>query len=629
MTNCAKCGNAKCTCRRRRSPFTGDLPGAPAIIRGIQAKSVEDTLKNATPEQIKMLTHHNFALWAQFSGLEVDQKAFTFDRRRYLLDLYMCNSREMAWMKSAQMGATIYEVLRLLWFCRYHPVKAALYFPTADGVTKLAKDRLNPIISTNAELRENLSDGDALGLKHIRNVHGKQSSLYMLYLGGTASKDSVPLDILGFDEVRLCDENDIDQAIERVSASSYKYKMYVSTAGFPGMDIARRFEHGDQQYWHVRCACEDGFIPSEEFPNCILDLKGGRLSDAEDWWDRCVEERTFLQCPRCKMVIKDPQNGMYIPHNPGGAYPSFHISQLISHTITPYEIIDHFNRAVNKKEFYNAKLGKPYVDEENVPITETVLERCVNTDIQWGYNLPRKERKRCAMGVDQHGGNCYVVVVKPDKDGVKRIMHLEIIDSANPRYTKGGEQVTPFKRVYELARHFDIGACVIDGMPNYNEAAQMTRDFRGRCWVAWYGGESQKDMVTWADRARTKEGIRKGSANIKTKYQVFLNRYTSMDYSLSEFVNRNVVMPHPDGLVQVCRSNQGRWEADAICRNHFWLHLKSLVRKKTPILTADKEDTGRFRMEWVYLGLDPHFAHAWNYCNIAAERMSKRPIILL
>jgi hypothetical protein len=762
--------------RRRRSP----PQAGPAILKGVQPQDPTKLLAQATPDQLQFLMHSNLALWAQYSGLEVDQRPFDFDKHRYLLPIYLASSPEMAWMKSAQMGATIYEVLRLLWFCRYHQVKAALYFPTADGVTKLAKDRLNPLIQSNAELAENLSDGDALGLKHITNIHGKTSSLYMLYLGGQASKDSVPLDIMGFDEVRLCDTNDIDQALERVSHSTYKYKMYVSTAGYPNQDIHSRFLRGDQQYWHVKCNCAlldtevvvrrrggtsperlslrslreddlwrdyqalswnsrrskwqyrdithfhdngkrevvsatfsnqqtvvftpdhrfftpsnagygptyfgekclgdfvhgesvavaieipdaesyansdlrlrlglgtttlqsvepagladvaditvdgnhnyvladggflvhnclDGFIPSECFPDCIIETN---------------DRKVHLRCPKCKMVIQNAQNGQYIPHNPGADFPSFHVSQFISRFITPKEIWTHYNTALNKKEFYNAKLGKPFVDEENMPITDAVLESCVNTDTRWLYDAHLKDRRNCAMGVDQHGGNVYIAISQYSPSGKKRIVHLEIVDSTNPTYMEGGEQVTPFKRVHQLMKEWDVGMCVIDAMPNYNEAAELARTFKGRVFIAWYGGQEQKDMVLWHDRALLKQGIRRGSHSIKVKWQVSLNRYTSIDYALDEFVKRNVEMPHPDGLVQVARSDEGRWEADNICRTRFWLHLKSIVRQRTWI----DESTGRYRMEWAQLGRDPHFVHAWNYCNIALERLKRRAIILM
>jgi hypothetical protein len=605
------------TTPRRRKPKrkAAKVPGnghgqAPAFVRGIRPLDPKEQLAKATPQQVQMLLQSNFALWCTYGGIEVDQRPFEFDNHRYLLPIYMETAKEIAWMKSAQMGATIYEVLRLLWFTRYNTCKAALYFPTSDGVTKLAKDRLNPLIMSNEELRASVNQqDDALGLKQIENIHGRKSSLYMLYLGGQASKDSVPLDILAFDEVRLVNSDDIDQALERVSHSTFKYKMYVSTAGYPNLDIHQRFLRGTQKYWHVKCNCTDGFIPSECFPDCCID----------------TGDEVYLRCPKCKTRIRDPQNGNYIEHNPGADYPSYHISQFISRFISPKEILQHYHRATNKKEFHNAKLGKPFVDQENVPITDDVLENCVHPDYRWLIREQRKQRRNCAMGIDQHGGNIYAVISKRDKDGRKQIVHLEIVDTANPQYWEGGKPTTPFKRAHELMIEFDIGMCVIDALPNYNEAAELARAFPGRVFIAWYGGEGQKDMVLWYDRARMKENIRRGSQKVKVKWQVALNRYTSIDFALSEFVDRNVMMPHPDALVQVVRNKEGRYGAENICRTRFWLHLKSIVRQKTFI----DETTGRYRMEWAQLGRDPHFVHAWNYCNVAIERLKRQAIFVM
>jgi hypothetical protein len=581
---------------------------APAFVQGVQPLDPVEELSKS-PARVQSMFSESFALWSQYSGLEVDYRAFTFDDHRYLLPIYLNEEREMAWIKSAQMGATIYEVLRLLWFCRYHTVKAALYFPTSDGVNKLSKDRLMPIIRSNKQLSRAInSQEDSLGLKVVDNVHGKKSSLYMLYLGGTASKDSVPLDIVGFDEVRLVLQDDIDQALERISHSRYKYKMFVSTAGYPNLDIHRRFLFGTQMYWHIKCNCTDGFVPSDCFPECVVD----------------TGKEVYLRCPRCKMRINDPQNGRYIPHNPGGDYPSYHVSQFISKYITPKEIWTQFLRTTNKKEFYNAKLGRPYVDEENMPINDEVLENSWNPELRWLADADKKQKRNCAMGVDQHGGNVYVVIAKRGPDGAKQIVHLEVVESANPRYWEDGRPVTPFKRLHQLMREFDVGMCIIDAMPNYNEATDLARTFPARVYTAWYGQENQKDMVQWMDRLKPKESIKRGSKQIKLKWQVLLNRYTSIDYALSSFVNRDVMTPHPDALLQVVHKD-GMFQAEALCRQRFWLHLKSIVRQKT----VTDDETGKFKMEWIYLGRDPHFVHAWNYCNIALERLKRQAIFVM
>lgn len=583
---------------------------APAFVQGIKPLDPHAELSKATPEQVATLYGEQaggFALWSKYAGIEVDNQKFDFDTHRYLLPIYLDMHQEVTLIKAAQMGATIYQLLFLLWWARFHSVKCGLYFPTGDAVATLSKDRFQPLIESNQDLLANIKDDvDTIGLKHINNINNKTSSIYMLYLGGKATKDSVPLDVVVFDEVRLVKEDDIDQALERISHSSIKMRRFMSTAGLPGLDIDRRFKQGNQMYWHVRCNCTDGFVPSDVFPDCIVD----------------TGKEVYLRCPRCQMRIHDPQIGNYIAHNPSADTHSYHISQLISKYITPKEIWQKYLVTTNRKEFYNAKLGRPFVDAENQPVTEDVLMGCVNPDAKWAYELGGgKDAKRsCAMGVDQMGGYIYAVISKRNAEGKKRIVHLEIIESSNPRYWVNGQQVSPFKRLYELMTEFDVGLCVIDALPAYNEAADFARAFPSRVFLAHYG-EAGVDIVKWHDKLKTREQIRKGSREIKLKWQVTINRYMGIDYALQEFVERNVELPHPDGLVQTTRNfESGRFEAETICRRFFKM-LSSLVRQQVEI---DRE-TGRWKMQWIETAGDPHFMHAWNYCNIAIERMKRMP----
>jgi hypothetical protein len=154
------------------------------------------------------------------------------------------------------------------------------------------------------------------------------------------------------------------------------------------------------------------------------------------------------------------------------------------------------------------------------------------------------------MGVDQMGGYNYVVIGKRDPNGKKTLTHLEIIQQENPLYRDGnGNPVTPFKRLYELMREFNVGCAVIDAMPNYNEAADLARTFPARIFLAHYG-EAGVDIVKWHDKMKMREQIKRGSKEIKLKWQVTVNRYMSIDYALQELVEGNIDIPHPDALVQ-------------------------------------------------------------------------------
>lgn len=921
------------------------------------------------PQQLEALRRENFLMWACTSGIEVDHKPFDIDNHKYLIPMYLDRSREFVLMKSAQMGATIFVLLRIFWFALYRSVKCGFYFPTQDGVNLLSKDRLTPIVQSNQELINAVRDTDTIGYKKI----GKKSALYLRHLGGLASKDSTPFDLIAFDEVRLMNALDIDQTRERISHSPYKQVIQVSTAGHPHNDIHRQFLQGTQNYWHSKCncfplnqtiivrrkgslvpepkslkelqsdwpwyealswnrhhkqwqykgitkfhhngtqnvidvgfrngaqvtvtpdhiffqhagqkhgrtkemaigllpiadnqnqranhisrvliarkipepgthrgfqngrtyvqqvpydnmtlyavgayiaegskqtethvhfaqiegkrlrlkviewadlnnllvnenksgvsislasrpdlfrlfescgvGCENKQIPndlmrgsnhqlsvllegyldgdghkhrlkvdrrgyhscrewectttSEKLKNQLLFVglrlgtplhqgknkkvpkkkqswtltynpnsvfnrpllgdgpnkgalsgvslksrsKAGRITvgcisvaDNENFvlansgllvhncpdgvilsevWPDCVAVTTdeiYYRCPRCKLRIQDPQNGRFIPHNPGADVSSYHIHQMMSKFITPAEVWRTFQTTQNIKEFYNAKLGKPYVDEENVPIREEDLIACENTDIYWG---PVKSRKsQVAMGVDQMSGVNYVVIAErtPTK---KRIIHFEIIDSMNSIYMEADKRITPFKRLYKLMKEFDVDMCIIDAMPNANEAMEFARAFPRRVFVSWYidSHGTNRDIVQWGDRAKDKMNIRRGGPKIKFKYTVVMNRYLSIEFALSEIANRNCEWPHPDSLVQICRSIEtGMFSPIQIMRTHFYLHMTKIIRQKAII----DENTGRFRMEWVNLGIDPHSIHSWNFCNIALERLRRQPLM--
>ena len=585
----------------QRKPVVAKIVRKPAVAPK-QSKAVVEV----NEANIKKLGKDDLAVWVLSQNLLVDYRPFNFADHRYLIDIYRCDAKEIVVMKAAQMGLTIWLLLRLLHIALFKaPIKLGFYFPTSDSVNKLSKDRLAPIIKQNEELYSLVDDSvfqSTLGLKQIG-----ESSLYLHHIGGVATKDSTPMDVLAFDEVRLIDPIEIDQTLERISHSEYKYKFFVSTAGYPGVDIHARFLRGDQRYWHSKCGCgpdpKDWVVLSEVFPDCIVD----------------TGDEVFYQCPTCNFRINDPQNGQYVVHNPDGKYPSFHIHQMLSHYITPKEIWDHWNETTNIREFYNAKLGVPYIDEENRPINQSILDACINEAIPWSFC--KKEAGQVCMGVDQRGGENHVVIAQRVSGGKKRIIHLEVIGTHNPQYKEAGKEVSPFKRLYKLMEEYDVDICVVDALPNTNEAKDFGRAFPTRVYIAYY--HDSKDPFRWSDRAagkkETKEppGLRKVHKEAKFKWHVMLDRYTSIENALVTWSKRQVEIPDPKVLVQTAKSRKtGRYVPLNLCSEYFFPHVQAVVREK-----VGGRDDGIYKMKWVNLGVDPHFLHAWNYCNAALERL--------
>lgn len=558
--------------------------------------------EDITLDDLRYLSSDSFALWSLTSGAEIDGNKIEFDYHRYLLPIYMDHGEEIAWIKAAQLGATSWMSLRAIWWLyRHQGRKGALYMPNKELAENTSKDRIGPLMESIPEFEGILDPSDKLGLRKI----GK-SALYIFHLGGVSSKDSVPLDYVTFDEVRLCSPKDIDQALERISHSPYKMKVYASTSGLPNSDIDARFQDGSQHVWHSKCACSEGCDLAKTFPDCVISDDPKRPGEV------------YLRCPKCRWEIKDAQNGRYVPHNPGADFNSYRVSQLASKFISPKEIWRFYKRTTNMSEFYNAKLGLPYVDEENRGITMSQIKGAVDPAQTWGRTA--NNRTETVMGVDQGGMYCYATIADL-KDGKKRLRHAEIIESRNPEYRVNGETVSPFVRLRELMNEWNVRVCVVDALPNFNDALQFAQEFPGRVFLAYYAKDT-KEIVQWGDKKRYKETVRKSGPLLKFKYTCILNRFSSLDFMLGEWAGGKWITPDPDRLVQMCFSERGDVLQPESPAKRVFEQMCRLVKR----FHQTSEDTGEGRYEWIYAGSDPHGAHAMNYCNVGLERLKRQAV---
>ena len=560
-------------------------------------------------DQLDALRKENLGVWCALNKFDVDHKPFTFKNRKFLKDVYLCNNPNISIRKCTQVGLTIWMILKVLHKLRFAQEtgrkvarKGGFYFPVFDSVAKFSKDRLRPLIYTVPEFRETIDGNVSIDLVQFGN-----SSLYLSYTGGVASMDSTPMDILCLDEVRLMAPATINQLEERLSGCEDPELYKISTAGYPNDAIDKAFMMGTQKTWHSECNCSDGIILSDNFPECVgsrTNTKSGR-------------PEYFYRCPKCGKDDLDPQSGGYVAHNSESEYESFHIHQMLSPTRSAKKVWERYITTDNPKEFYNATLGKPYVDEDNVGVTEEELRSCINTDVSWDSDM-----KNTCMGVDQRSGNLHLVVAKL-VNNKRRIIHVEVVDNQAEQYKVDGQVVTPFKRLYTLMQEYDVDLCVLDALPNANEAKDFASSFPGRVFLSYY--KDSQEMVKWSDKNTRTKGSekaysRRSSDNLKFKWVVFLDRYKCIENALKQWVDRRVECPHPRGLVQKIRNfKTGNYDPEFVCEQSFFLHLRSVIRE----LVQSKSDPTNYRYKWNYLGLDPHLTHAWAYCVIAMERRKR------
>ncbi|MDW8358700.1 phage terminase large subunit family protein, partial [Thermus sp.] len=305
---------------------------------------------------------------------------FSLEGRRYLAPLYAEDRarpfRRLVIMKAAQMGLTTRLMYRAAWWAAdaRRKVDVALYFPTQDAVLDLHKTRFRPMMRSSARMMRLIADVDA-----VEVVRVGASNIRFRGMRSGVSVDSIPVDVLLFDEVRLMDLATLERAFARVSASRlvgpHGERGLIelnSTAGFPGADIDYYFGRSTQNHWHTRC-------PNTRCPN----HKGFVMAFA---WPECVDpERMAYRCPKCGAVIEDPQDGFYAPLGPKDAeWEGYAFNQILLGPSRLPELWRAYQRMVvegkNPSEFYNAYLGLPHRDPNAILVPGEVMDRCRGLD---------------------------------------------------------------------------------------------------------------------------------------------------------------------------------------------------------------------------------------------------------
>lgn len=583
---------------------------ASEILRGLQER------RSALDD----LYTENLVDWINSLAVKVDGRNFDFESHEYLRQPYADTTTVCVVQKAAQMGFSIWAMLRVLHrTIRLGPIKVGYFLPTGPKAAEFSQDRFDPMARGIPKLEAIYSAGN------VRNILFKQyasSSIFFTHTGGKASTESTPMDYLVFDEVRKMSRTIIATARERLSHSRYKFIDYISTAGYPNDDINYYYNRSQKNEWVNKCPrCNHEFIPHEDWESL-----------------KCVDQRRDengnltwkLTCPKCGHWGVDPQEGgRWVPTNPDSDWSGYHISQLASRYISLDDIMHEWFGADNRAEFYQSKLGLPYVDEESILVQAEHLQACITNDYEWGNRLPldsRGVRQGCidsiiAMGVDQQQGYM-VVVVDRFREGISEVIHLE--------YIYGDD---PWRRLAQIHHEFDVDVAVIDAEPNWNEATRYCKAHRGRAWMAYYSSGGGKDIALWHDRVKTdaqasgKEG--------RMPWHVTIDRVTGFEWSLCRWGLRRNRLPDPQGLVQYVRPrdtldptsaqlSSGKMVLVPICSELFMPHMQRLAKERIPKETKSGiEVVGQADFRFVHVGLDPHFAHAKLYADVAMLRAMK------
>jgi len=466
----------------------------------------------------------------------IDDKPFRIKHQPFLEHIYEDQAQKMVIMKGAQVGVSEYAINKSLWFLEN--CGDVLYvLPTDGDASDFSAGRINPAIEESSHLEELFTDVDNVGHKRAGNRN--------YYLRGSNSRSklkSVPIDFLVLDEYDEMIQRNIPLARRRLDASPYKWELMISTPTFPETGIHAEYLKSDQHVWMVTCkACGE---------------------DQELTWPESVKNGEFV-CKACGEVI-DRWNGRWVSKNPGGSFRGYHISQLISPTITAKELEQEWNDAQGNasklEDFYNSKLGLPYVPEGDQLTADLVRKH------KGGYQT-FETFAASVMGVDV-GSELHYVISIQGESGKRTVIRAGTVQE--------------FEELDLLMDRYSVYGCVVDALPETREARKFADRFPGKVYLAYY--------------TDPREGLRID----EKKSEVHIARTEAIDGCFSRFFNGTIEIP-----VDVPED--------------FILQHTKLVR------TYETNSKGQQVAVYRKIGAD-HYAHANTYCEIAFVNLKKNTI---
>ena len=551
-------------------------------------------------------------------GMKVDRKPFDLRDRAAMVPLYdaipttraEAHDRRLIVQKATQIGATLWEVLADLYIAKkWGPINIGLFLPDQSTAAFKSEHRFMPIVRSSADLLRDLThrleeDGSStrIGEGNVLTRQFAQSLLMFLWTSGKVSTESRPMDVTSLDEVQEMTMAQIDKVMARMGDSMIRFALMLSTANMPDLDINAWYQLGTQEVWHTECphcgAMSDLSDPAGIFPaKSIAYNSGGRFKGAP------ADEYVWC-CPACEGWIQDPQRGRYIMNNPKANpnWRSFLLPRTISPRITPRIMVEDWGRAKNpdqKKSFYNRTLARPYIDADQLPVSLTHCEACAAEGKRMGLVWEQKGYETY-MGVDQMGGWNAHIIKRRLPDGRQAVIHVE-----------ASYGLDPFKRTAELMDQFGVAVCVVEQLPNVNDARKLANNFSGRVFLAGYATDPKSDMVSWGD-ALTRSDI-KTSESDRSRWVVNLQQYKAMQNALYRIRDTFCLFPDPDGLEQDMEED-GVTKRGAIARTVF-MHFT-----KTALVVEQHPDTRAPRPKVMKIGIDPHFSYANMLCDVAWSR---------
>lgn len=229
-----------------------------------------------------------------------------------------------------------------------------------------------------------------------------------------------------------------------------------------------------------------------------------------------------------------------------------------------------------------------------------MLNQCAQLGMSLGVEW-KQRAKGTFMGIDQMGRFNVVLIAERLPSGHMAMIHAEEIYADDP-----------FVRCDELIAQYGVSVCVVETLPNYNDAKRFAGRHRGKVFLANYGN-MQDEMMRWGDAVPNSQD-RKTAEEDRDRYTVTLDQYKCMQVAMSRIQRQQCVFADPQALVQEI-FEKGEQKTVAVLKDRVFLHFT-----RTALVAEKDEEEKKYRRKVVKVGIDPHFSYAYMLLNVAWAR---------
>lgn len=287
--------------------------------------------------------------------IKIKGSNFDYAVRNYLPQLYNRQSNTLLIKAARQVGKSMDLCAFMIIDSITKPFFSNMYI-TYSGrqVSDFSLDKLNPILKYSPLIRHYFTDKNSIDRVTEKTFNnGSRISLRSMYRDAELIRGN-SADRVCFDEMQDIDPDNTIIALENLSASAYKYKMFCGTTKTGDNNIESYWNESEQWEWHIKC------------PHC----------NHMNYQDLKIVGRNSYICNKCGLEIY-PRIGEWVALNKNGEFPGYRLTQIMSPTISHKELLyklDHYP----PDKFHNEVLGLPY-SLSSRPITENELREVCST----------------------------------------------------------------------------------------------------------------------------------------------------------------------------------------------------------------------------------------------------------